>query len=77
MIGTFGPASSVLACVKTGLSMIFKRMNMPTPKSSTPRRNGTRHPQDRNAFSSIDEASMKTAFASSSPTGTPACTQLA
>ena len=76
-IGTFGPASCALAWVNTGLSMIFSRINMPTPSSSTPSKNGTRQPQERKAASFMEDTIMKTAFASSSPTGTPACTQLA
>lgn len=55
-----------------------KRITRPTAISSPDRRNGTRHPQAVKAGSGTSpRASQNTRVEASSPSGTPACGQLA
>jgi hypothetical protein len=68
---------SVCTLAKRGDSMTLRRMKRPTRTRKIPRRNGTRHPQERSSFSGSLEKKKKTAVERKRPAGTPAWGQLA
>jgi hypothetical protein len=80
MTSTIGLSHSVpssLTCWNAGDSMIFRRMNRPTPTSTIEIRNGIRQPQAMNWSSVVALCTMVNASVESSrPAGTPICGQL-